>query len=239
MNSETLHNIQGIECREVQIHLDVVGTVVILEATADSQNDLVDMALLTEEEVASMSIDSDKANDILRLTSGDPYGAVLWPAASAVANHLFTAKDMIVNGKTLQEMTMLELGAGTGLVSISASLGGVPKIMSTNYEYVPLQLLTFAASNINLNGNVGSEDTTITDENRKERLSNIETFLFDICNHDEPLPPADLVVAADIMYEPTTGIAMAYRVVEALKAGSRVIVGCSPGRYVQLDEMID
>lgn len=235
VNSETLHQVQGIECREVQIHLDVVGPVVILEATADSQNDLVDMALLTEEELDSMSSDGDK----LRLTSGDPYGAVLWPAASAVANHLLTAKDLIVNGKTLQEMTILELGAGTGLVSIAAALGGVPKIMATDYESVPLQLLNFAASNLNLNEDGSSKDITSMEENRREKLSNIDTFLFDICNHDESLPLADLVVAADIMYEPTTGIAMAYRVVEALKAGSRVIVGCSPGRYVHFHEWID
>ena len=32
------------------------------------------------------------------------------------------------------------------------------------------------------------------------------------------------------MYEPLTGRAMASRTVEALENGSRVIVGCSPGR---------
>ncbi len=32
------------------------------------------------------------------------------------------------------------------------------------------------------------------------------------------------------MYEPKTGIAMAHRTLEALSAGSRVIIGCSPGR---------
>ena len=54
--------------------------------------------------------------------------------------------------------------------------------------------------------------------------------LFDICDHDIPLPKCDIVIAADIMYEPKTGIAMAQRTVEALNAGSRVIIGCSPGR---------
>ena len=32
------------------------------------------------------------------------------------------------------------------------------------------------------------------------------------------------------MYEPKTGRAMAHRTAEALKRGSRVIIGCSPGR---------
>jgi len=47
---------------------------------------------------------------------------------------------------------------------------------------------------------------------------------------DTPLPPADIVLAADIMYEPKTGTAMAQRTVEALRRGSRVVVGDSPGR---------
>lgn len=52
----------------------------------------------------------------------------------------------------------------------------------------------------------------------------------DITDFDTPLPPADIVVAADIMYEPITGRAMAQRALEALKRGSRVLVGDSPGR---------
>ena len=54
--------------------------------------------------------------------------------------------------------------------------------------------------------------------------------VFDVCDHDHPLPKADITIAADVMYEPDTGIAMAHRAVEALQAGSRVIIGCSPGR---------
>lgn len=46
----------------------------------------------------------------------------------------------------------------------------------------------------------------------------------------EPLPPADVVVAADVMYLAKTGEAAARRVVEAYERGSRVIVGDSPDR---------
>ena len=235
VDGESIHDVQGITCREVDINVEVVGRVSILEATADSQNELVDMALATEEEIASLS-ESDSLQ--LTLTSGDPYGAVLWPAASAVANHLLTsvAQDLVKNGKSLKDITILELGTGTGLVSLAAALGGVSKIMATDYENVPLQLLEFAAKHINHNGDSDNSDnnqsSTSDKDERQKKLSNIETFLFDICDHDTPLPAADIVVAADIMYEPKTGTAMAYRVVEALKCGSRVIVGCSPGRYV-------
>lgn len=54
--------------------------------------------------------------------------------------------------------------------------------------------------------------------------------LFDICRLEDPLPEADVVIAADVMYEPATGRAMAHRTAEAHRRGSRVIIGCSPGR---------
>ena len=220
VSPETIHDVNGIKCREVKIFIEKVGPVIILEATADSQNELVDIALATEDEIASMG----KANN-LQLNSGDPYGAVLWPAASAVANHLLTS----IRSETLKELTVVELGTGTGLVSIAAALGGVHKVIATDYEKIPLELLEYASTNIDQSS--GDLDRA---KERKRKLSNIETTLFDICNHDVPLPSADIVVAADIMYETKTGIAMAYRVVEALRAGSRVIVGCSPGRYCLL-----
>lgn len=207
--SNVLHEVQGITCREVRIYIENVGFCTILEATAGAQNDLVNMALATEDEL------DENEN---QLHSGDPYGAVLWPAASAVANHLLSLGENI-SGKKFHELTLLELGSGTGLVSIAAALGGASKIMSTDYEKIPLYLLEFAAKNLN----------KVADENYnlEER---IETFLFDICDKSTSLPYADVIVAADIMYEPKTGIAMAHRVVEALENGSRVIVGCSPGR---------
>ena len=58
----------------------------------------------------------------------------------------------------------------------------------------------------------------------------IVTSLFDIRNLSVPLPPADVVCAADILYEKRTGIALAKRCIEALGRGSRVVIGCSPGR---------
>ncbi len=211
--TEVLHEVEGVQCREVHINLQKVGHVTILEATADAQNTLVDMALATEEEM--------KLDDENHLKSGDPYGAVLWPAASAVADHLL-AQESYMNEKGIEELTILELGAGTGLVSIAAAVAGVPNIKATDYEKIPLKLLEFAAKNLN---NIPDSSSS------EERLSSkIETFLFDICDENTPLPSADIVVAADIMYEPKTGIAMAHRVIEALRNGSRVIVGCSPGR---------
>jgi predicted nicotinamide N-methyase len=111
-----------------------------LEATAESQEVLVDMAL---------ALDEGEVNADQKLKSGDPYGAVLWPAASAVANHLLDFSDRSSSDLPLLGLTVLELGAGTGLVSIAASLGGASSVLATDYEPVPLKLLDYAQTHLN------------------------------------------------------------------------------------------
>ena len=189
--------IEGIECVPLHIHLPQIGDVIVVEATASSQETLVDWALLQDEDDGELSFAS------ARLPSGDPYGAVLWPASSAIAASLLQSEDL--RGKRV-----LEVGAGTGLVSIAASLAGAGFVLATDYEEIPLKLLRYAAKNNGVD-------------------SVIETAHFDLCGK-EPLPEADILVAADIMYEPATGIAMAARAVEGLRAGMKVWIGDSPGR---------
>jgi predicted nicotinamide N-methyase len=230
------HVIQGIVCREIPMELPVVGRITILEATADSQEDLVNLALLLEDEEPSTTLETSQDSSssrrscqkeqLQRLNAGDPYGAVLWPAAWAVARHLLVGDATIDDeGKTLvdselvpilplQGLTILELGTGTGLVSIAAALGGAKRVVATDYEAMALSLTRHAV-----------------DTFHPHISSTIETRLLDLCDYDTvPLPLADIVVAADILYEAKTGIAMAHRVVEALQRGSRVVVGDSPGR---------
>lgn len=218
LSSTSTHIVDGIVCREIPIELPVVGVVTVLEATAESQESLVDMAL---------ALDDDELREgEQKLSAGDPYGAVLWPAAWAVASYLLTSEgittdrskkeDLVSSSASKRPLTglsILELGTGTGLVSIAAALGGA-KVLATDYEPLALTLTEYAAKSFH----------------GDEIVLPIELQLLDMCNFDTPLPLVDLVVAADIMYEPKTGIAMAHRAVEALKQGSRVLVGDSPGR---------
>lgn len=200
-----IHVVDGVKCREVPIDLPLVGTVTVLEATAESQGDLVDMAL---------ALDENELHGDQKLSAGDPYGAVLWPAAWAVAKYILTTSNIgtrTTEGAPLEGLYVVELGTGTGLVSIAAALGGA-HVLATDYEPLPLVLTQYAARTFH------------------GKTLQIETKLLDMCDYDTPLPKADIVVAADIMYEPKTGVAMAHRVVEALRQGSRVIVGDSPGR---------
>jgi predicted nicotinamide N-methyase len=200
-----IHIVDGFSCREVHIDLPVVGTVTVLEATAQAQEDLVDMAL---------ALDESEVHGEQKLSAGDPYGAVLWPAAWAVAKYLLTTGTLgsrNMEDAPLKGVSIVELGTGTGLVSIAAALGGA-QVLATDYEPLALALTQYSAQTFH------------------GKTLHIETQLLDMCDYDTPLPKADIVVAADIMYEPKTGIAMAYRAVEGLKQGSRVIVGDSPGR---------
>ena len=133
-SATSFHVVDSIECREVTIDIQVVGPVTILEATAKSQEDLVDMAL---------ALDEDELTAPNQLQAGDPYGAVLWPAASAISDYLLTQCG------SLEGITILEVGAGTGLVSLAASLGGAAKILATDYEPIPLRLLEYAQAKLN------------------------------------------------------------------------------------------
>lgn len=204
--SNQIHIVDGIECREVPIHIATLGTITILEATADAQEELVNLALLEEEDKDKETKDSSSNS----LNEGDPYGAVLWPAASAVADYL------LKNELLPHFESTLEVGAGTGLVSMAVARcrnSRVTSVLATDYEAIPLELLKYADAKLNSKTKV-----------------QIETGLFDLCDESTALPQADLVVAADIMYEPKTGRAMARRAIEALQRGSRVLVGDSPGR---------
>jgi predicted nicotinamide N-methyase len=175
--------------------------VTVLEASAESQDKLVNLALEDEDGVAGAEGTS--------LNSGDPYGAVLWPASQTLASLLLSRSDEL-----LQDKTILEVGTGTGLVSLAAALGGAKSVLATDYENIPLQLLDYASKHLN--------------DNRTASILKMQHF--DICDLSQPLPAANVLVAADIMYEPKTGRAMAHRAVEALEAGSQVFICDSSGR---------
>ena len=58
----------------------------------------------------------------------------------------------------------------------------------------------------------------------------IHTQLFDLFDISQPLPPADVVIFADLLYNKPLGKGTARRVYEAYQRGSWVIVGSQKGR---------
>ena len=192
-------------CSQVLIPVAPDLELIILEANATHQEDLVNAAL-----------DSPEAG-----AAEDPYGVVLWPAAQVVASCVAALPD-------LKGAVLLELGAGTGLCSLTAAARGATA-HATDYREEPLQLLRLSAD---LSGS------------RLGHALPLSTQLFDITADDVPLPDVKpfVVCAADLLYLKSTSIALACRCAEALRLPScrHVIVGdCGrPGRTAFLDELV-
>jgi predicted nicotinamide N-methyase len=124
-----------------------------------------------------------------------PYGAVLWASAVAVAEHLAGRADL--GGKRV-----LDVGSGNGLCALVAAKRGA-HVLALDLDPFALELVAEAA--------------------RRQALS-VTPRLFDL-GGDSPLPEADLVLFADLLYEEPLARAAAARVLEAARAGAEVLVG--------------
>jgi predicted nicotinamide N-methyase len=239
------HTVQGLECVAVTIGWPRIllsqqhqrhnqsntsnTTVTIVEATARSQAVLVDQAL---------------EHDSLAPRDSDVYGAVVWPAALVLAERLvlwilLKQSQSSPSLTTKPPLKILEVGAGTGLVSLAAwRLGGGAHntvVLATDYHDLPLQLLQYAAQHLN-----HADDNN--NNNNPVSTSQLHTAHLDLCDYRNtplPWPPSDnndtdndftIMVAADVLYEPATGVALAHRAVEALARGMHVWIADSPGR---------
>lgn len=182
-----LSSLPGYSFRETVVHFEKLDSPVkLLEADAITQNMLVDIAL-----------------DATDAVNSDPYGSVLWPAAWTVANRLLETYD-------LKSTRVVEIGTGTGLVSLCCALAGAKSVLATDYHPLTLTLVKEAAL-------------------RQTPPVSLRTQLLDI-KGPEPLPDGDLLVISDLLYEPALGRAVGRRVHEAVRNGMRVIIGDSPNR---------
>ena len=142
----------------------------------------------------------------------DPYGVVVWPAAQVCAAEIAAAE--------IAGLRVLELGAGTGLCSLAAAACGAADVLATDYRDEPLALLRQSAER----GGFA-----------------LRTAQFDILDAARPLPAADVLVAADLLYLRSTSEALGRRCAEALRAGcASIIVGdCGrPGRAAFLAALV-
>lgn len=192
LSSTATHRVENFLCNEVRVDFNVrdIQSIIILEADAEAQEALINIAL-DEKSIAAEE---------------DPYGSVLWPSAKTVSMRLL---ELNLVGKSI-----LELGTGTGLVSLAASLSGAKSVLATDYSLFSLSLLDKAKTLQLVNIPAGV----------------LTTQFFDVKDFSKPLPPADIVVIADLLYDKGLAVAVGKRVCEAYKRGSLVIVGNSPGR---------
>jgi predicted nicotinamide N-methyase len=103
--------------------------------------------------------------------------------------------------------TVLDIGAGTGLAALTAARLGA-RAIALDHDAFAREVLKHATSLQQLN---------------------VDVRPFDV-RSDVPLPDADIVVIADLLYEPELARAAAHRTLEALAGGATVLVG-DPRRY--------
>jgi len=101
---------------------------------------------------------------------------------------------------------LIDAGAGTGLISLAAARRGA-HVLALDHDPIALQLLAAAAA--------------------RQALA-VETRVFDLTS-PQPLPPCDVIIFSDLLYQRDFSLMVAGRAVEAVRQGARVLVG-DPGR---------
>lgn len=91
--------------------------------------------------VTVFEADQDAALDLAIRQNSDPYGASCWPSSLCAANHLV---DWAERRGSLRGIRLLEVGAGPGLVSLTAAKLGAT-VVATDIADVSLRLLEAAA----------------------------------------------------------------------------------------------
>ena len=130
-----------------------------------------------------------------------PYWADLWPSAKMLGRSLVEE-----NGKG---RTLLELGCGSGLVSVAAVIAGYDALASDYYT----DALLFTRLNVERNVAGGS----------------VRTREIDWRDLPKGLGRFDRVVAADVLYEPAHGDLVARAIAKTLERDGRATVA-DPGR---------
>lgn len=170
-------------------------------------------------------LDSEAATESYRSRGEkDPFGSMTWPTSYVIARRLLAEG---VRGKTV-----LELGCGTGLASLAASLGGASFVLATDRAQQNLDRVLASAER-----NATGVCAELFDVLLKLPLPSSASPL---CGslQGPPHRPAchaklprcfDFVVFSDVLYWPEEAEAFGRRAAEAFANGSTVIVA-DPGR---------
>jgi predicted nicotinamide N-methyase len=152
----------------------------------------------------------------------DPFGLVAWPG-SVVA-----ARELLQHHQVVQNKTVLILGAGPGVEALAAASLGARQVIATDLHPITLAMLRYTAMQAKL-------DHVVT------------TRVLDIAAHDDdcPLIDCDVMVVADVMYNPILAQHIGRRCWEALQRNMTVLVSDSqrladfvPFLQNQLDDLL-
>ncbi|GAA6051540.1 hypothetical protein JCM3770_000405 [Rhodotorula araucariae] len=145
--------------------------------------------------------ESLRAREEGRLISGGTTGLRTWQACIALSNHLVASPAPVRRARRI-----LELGAGVGLLSLVAArlirgVGGDGRVVATDIDEKVLEMLE---GNIELNGLSNNVHCTMLDW---ELASDAAAIAGDLARWEQAAfdgdGRADLVLGADIVYDPT------------------------------------
>jgi predicted nicotinamide N-methyase len=145
----------------------------------------------------------------------DPFGLIAWPGA------LVAAHELLQHNQLLQNSTVLVLGSGVGLeVQVAAQLGA-SRVYALDIHPTTLQLLQYGIPS---------------------QLSHVVTpIVFDVCDRQVPLPflqTVDLMIVADVLYNPQLAQHVARRCREAYDQDIEVLITDSQRLVHNFIEMI-
>lgn len=147
----------------------------------------------------------------------DAYGSRTWPAALFLASLLASEPAGSLTG-----LRTLELGCGNGLCSLAAARLGALRVCATDHVAPPLALLDRAAEAQDLALDTAVFDfaapmpgaAVVASRSRARRILPV----------DRSLPAHDLLLAADVGYDPGLAWRLGERARESLESGGRVLV---------------
>lgn len=150
-----------------------------------------------------------------RLQQADPFGNKVWPSALATGLELIAFAERFRDG-TLRGVRVVELGAGTGVPSLTAALLGAD-VVCTDLAHTSLRLVEAAAAyqQAGIESSGGALRTQSLDlAQRKE----------------QPLPECDLVIVTDLLFNDVLARHVAGRCIEAHRNGYGFMVASPPRR---------
>jgi predicted nicotinamide N-methyase len=134
--------------------------------------------------------DLDPSSMVKRDKIKDPFGIINWPGST------LCGKELVKYRHQIQNKTVLSLGAGTGVEAQCAALLGAKQVIALDISNLTLKLLMFGA--------------------REAGVDHVITPLqFDLFS-DEPLPECDILLAADVLYNPELAMQVGKRVLDVL-----------------------
>jgi predicted nicotinamide N-methyase len=132
----------------------------------------------------------------------DPFGLVSWPGSVVAAQALQSESSLAVQGRSV-----LILGAGVGVEAQAVAELGASKILATDIHPTTLQQLELG----------------IKENERIQDKGVVKTQIFDVTGDDPlPMPSADLIIVADVLYNEQLASQVVRRLVEGWKRNPEV-----------------